>query len=185
MLDDFKTDAKNRMQKCIVSFQGDLKKLRTGRAHPSLIEHIKVDFYGTESPLNQVANISVEDARTLSITPWDRNMVAAIEKAIHKSDLHLTPMTAGAVIRIPLPPLTEERRKDIVKTVHKRMEEARVEIRGLRREANDHIKKEEKDGSIGTDEARRELELLQKITDRVIADVDRLGGVKEQEVLEV
>jgi ribosome recycling factor len=107
MLDDIKTDAAQRMQKCIQTFQGDMKKLRTGRAHPSLIEGLKVDFYGAESPLNQVANISVEDGRTLVVTPWDKSMVGPIEKAIHKSDLHLTPMTAGTVIRIPLPPLTE------------------------------------------------------------------------------
>ena len=126
MLDDFKKDATQRMQKCIVNFQGDLKKLRTGRAHPSLIEHLKVEFYGTDTPLNQVANIAVEDGRTLVVTPWDKSMVGPIEKAIHKSDLHLTPMTAGTVIRIPLPPLTEERRRDILKVVKQDAESARV-----------------------------------------------------------
>ncbi len=135
MLNDIKAEANARMQKCIQSFQADLKKLRTGRAHPSLIEGIKVDFYGSESPLNQVANISVEDGRTLVVTPWDRNMVSAIEKAIHKSDLHLTPNTAGTVIRIPLPPLTEERRREILKVVKQDAEAARVSVRNVRRDA--------------------------------------------------
>src|SRR5438128_10593706 len=113
MLEDIKKDARERMAKCVQTFQADLKKLRTGRAHPSLVEHLKVDYYGSEVPLQQVANISVEDARTLTISPWEKTMVGPIEKAIHKSDLGLTPMTAGTVIRVPLPPLTEERRRDI------------------------------------------------------------------------
>jgi ribosome recycling factor len=185
MLDDFKTDARNRMQKCIVSFQGDLKKLRTGRAHPSLIEHIKVDFYGTDSPLNQVANISVEDARTLSITPWDRNMVAAIEKAIHKSDLHLTPMTAGAVIRIPLPPLTEERRKDILKVVRHDAENARVSVRNVRRDVLAEVKEALKEKLITQDEERKGQEEIQKLTDKAIADIDGHLAAKEKEILTV
>jgi ribosome recycling factor len=185
MLEDFKTDARNRMQKCIVSFQGDLKKLRTGRAHPSLIEHIKVDFYGTDSPLNQVANISVEDARTLSITPWDRNMVAAIEKAIHKSDLHLTPMTAGAVIRIPLPPLTEERRKDIMKVVRQDAENARVSVRNVRRDVLAEVKEALKEKLITQDEERKGQEEIQKLTDKAIADIDQQMAAKEKEILTV
>ena len=180
MLDDFKNDAKSRMQKCIVSFQGDLKKLRTGRAHPSLIEHIKVDFYGSESPLNQVANISVEDARTLSITPWDRNMVAAIEKAIHKSDLHLTPMTAGAVIRIPLPPLTEERRKDIMKVVRQDAENARVSVRNVRRDVLAEVKEALKEKLITQDEERKAQDEIQKLTDKAIADIDGHMAAKEK-----
>ncbi|HSP19871.1 MAG TPA: ribosome recycling factor, partial [Myxococcaceae bacterium] len=163
----------------------DFQTLRTGRASTSLVERLHVDYYGAATPLNQLASISVPEAHQIVIQPWDRGVLGAIEKAIMKSDIGLMPNVDGTVVRLNIPPLTEERRKDIVKTVHKRMEEARVEIRGLRREANDTIKKEEKDGSIGADEGRRELELLQKITDRVIADVDRLGGVKEQEVLEV
>jgi len=185
MLDEFKTDAKNRMQKCIVSFQGDLKKLRTGRAHPSLIEHIKVDFYGTDSPLNQVANVSVEDARPLSITPWDRNMVAAIEKAIHKSDLHLTPMTAGAVIRIPLPPLTEERRKDILKVVRHDAENARVSVRNVRRDVLAEVKEALKEKLITQDEERKGQEEIQKLTDKAIADIDAQLAAKEKEILTV
>jgi ribosome recycling factor len=185
MLEDFKTDARNRMQKCIVSFQGDLKKLRTGRAHPSLIEHLKVDFYGSESPLNQVANISVEDARTLSITPWDRNMVGAIEKAIHKSDLHLTPMTAGAVIRIPLPPLTEERRKDILKVVRHDAENARISVRNVRRDVLAEVKEALKEKLITQDEERKAQDEIQKLTDKAIADLDQQLASKEKEILTV
>ena len=144
-----------------------------------------VDYYGTQTPLNQLASISVPEAHQIVIQPWDRGVLSAIEKAILKSDVGLTPNVDGTVVRLNIPPLTEERRKDIVKTVHKRMEEARVEIRNIRREANDGLKKEEKDGTLGADEARREVDQLQKITDRVVADVDRLGDVKEQEVLEV
>ncbi len=185
MLEDFKNDAKSRMQKCIASFQGDLKKLRTGRAHPSLIEHIKVDFYGTDTPLNQCANISVEDARTLSITPWDRNMVGAIEKAIHKSDLHLTPMTAGAVIRIPLPPLTEERRKDILKVVRQDAENARVSVRNVRRDVLAEVKEALKEKLITQDEERKAQEEIQKLTDKAIADIEAQMAAKEKEILTV
>jgi ribosome recycling factor len=149
------------------------------------VERLHVDYYGTQTPLNQLASISVPEAHQIVIQPWDRGVLSAIEKAILKSDVGLTPNVDGTVVRLNIPPLTEERRKDIVKTVHKRMEEARVEIRNIRREANDGLKKEEKDGTLGADEARREVDQLQKITDRVVADVDRLGDVKEQEVLEV
>jgi len=185
MLDDIKTDARDRMQKCVVAFQGDLKKLRTGRAHPSLIEHLKVDFYGTDTPLNQVANISVEDARTLTITPWDRTTVAAIEKAIHKSDLHLTPMTAGAVIRIPLPPLTEERRRDILKVVHRDAEAARVSVRNVRRDVLAEVKEALKAKLITQDDERKGQDDIQKLTDRAIAEIDQQLAVKEKEILQV
>ena len=185
MLDDIKTDARDRMQKCVVAFQGDLKKLRTGRAHPSLIEHLKVDFYGTDTPLNQVANISVEDARTLTITPWDRSTVAAIEKAIHKSDLHLTPMTAGAVIRIPLPPLTEERRRDILKVVHRDAEGARVSVRNVRRDVLAEVKEALKAKLITQDDERKGQDDIQKLTDKAIAEVDQQLANKEKEILQV
>jgi len=185
MLDDIKTDAKARMQKCVVAFQGDLKKLRTGRAHPSLIEHLKVDFYGNESPLNQVANIAVEDARTLTITPWDKSMVGAIEKAIHKSDLHLTPMTAGAVIRIPLPPLTEERRRDIMKVVRQDAENAKVSVRNVRRDVLTEVKEALKEKLISQDDERRGQEEIQKLTDKAIAEIDQVMAVKEKEILQV
>jgi len=177
--------AERKMLRAVEAMERDFQGLRTGRASTSLVERLHVDYYGSPTPLNQLASISVPEAHQIVIQPWDRGVLGAIEKAIMKSDIGLMPNVDGTVVRLNIPPLTEERRKDIVKTVHKRMEESRVEIRNLRREANDGIKKEEKDGSIGADEGRRELELLQRITDRVIADVDRLGGVKEQEVLEV
>jgi ribosome recycling factor len=177
--------AEHKMHRAVEAMERDFQGLRTGRASTALVERIHVDYYGTQTPLNQLASISVPEAHQIVIQPWDRGVLGAMEKAIMKSDIGLMPNVDGTVIRLNIPPLTEERRKDIVKTVHKRMEEARVEIRGLRRDANDHIKKEEKDGSVGADEARRELEQLQKITDRAIADVDRLGGIKEQEVMEV
>jgi ribosome recycling factor len=185
MLDDIKNDARARMQKCVVAFQGDLKKLRTGRAHPSLIEHLKVDFYGTDTPLNQMANISVEDARTLTITPWDRTTVGAIEKAIHKSDLHLTPMTAGAVIRIPLPPLTEERRRDILKVVRQDAEAAKVSVRNVRRDVLAEVKEALKEKLISQDDERRGQDEIQKLTDKAIAEIDQLMAVKEKEILQV
>jgi len=163
----------------------DFTGLRTGRASTALVDRIVVEYYGTQTPLNQLAGISVPEPHQIVIQPWDRGVLGAIEKAILKSDVGLTPNVDGTVVRLNLPQLTEERRKDIVKQVHKRMEEARVEIRNLRRDAADAIKKEERDGAIGTDEAHRELESLQKITDRFVAEVDRVGHHKEQEVLEV
>jgi ribosome recycling factor len=177
--------AERKMLRAVEVMERDFATLRTGRASTSLVERLHVEYYGTSTPINQVASISVPEAHQIVIQPWDRSVLGAIEKAILKSDIGLMPNVDGTVVRLNIPALTEERRKDIVKTVHKRMEEARVEIRNLRREANDHIKKEERDGTVGTDESRKALEQLQKITDRVIADVDRLGGVKEQEVLEV
>jgi ribosome recycling factor len=185
MLNDIKTDAAQRMQKCIQSFQADLKKLRTGRAHPSLIEGLKVDFYGVDTPLNQVANIAVEDGRTLVVTPWDKTMVAVVEKAIHKSDLHLTPNTAGVVIRIPLPPLTEERRRDILKVVRADAENARVAVRNVRREALAEVKEAEKEKLITQDDERRGQEEIQKLTDKAVADVDQLLAAKEKEIMQV
>ena len=185
MLNDIKTDAAQRMQKCIQSFQADMKKLRTGRAHPSLIEGLKVDFYGSESPLNQVANIAVEDGRTLVVTPWDKSMVGPIEKAIHKSDLHLTPNTAGSVIRIPLPPLTEERRRDVLKVVKQDAENARVSVRNVRRDALQEIKEALKEKLISQDDERRGHEEIQKLTDKAVADIDQLLAGKEKEILQV
>lgn len=185
MLNDIKNDATQRMQKCIQAFQGDMKKLRTGRAHPSLIEHLKVDFYGTDTPLNQVANIAVEDGRTLVVTPWDKSTVGAIEKAIHKSDLHLTPNTAGTVIRIPLPPLTEERRRDILKVVRGDAENARVSVRNVRRDAIAEVKEAVKEKLLTQDDERRGGEEIQKLTDKAIADIDGLLAGKEKEILQV
>jgi ribosome recycling factor len=177
--------AERKMVRAVEVMERDFAGLRTGRASTSLVERLHVDYYGTQTPLNQLASISVPEAHQIVIQPWDRAVLGAIEKAILKSDIGLMPNVDGTVVRLNIPALTEERRKDIVKTVHKRMEEARVEIRNLRREAADSLKKEERDGTVGTDEVRRQLEQLQKITDRVVADVDRVGAVKEQEVLEV
>jgi len=185
MLNDIKADASQRMQKCIQTFQSDMKKLRTGRAHPSLIEGLKVDFYGADTPLNQVANIAVEDGRTLVVTPWDKSMVGPIEKAIHKSDLHLTPNTAGTVIRIPLPPLTEERRRDILKVVRHDAENARVSVRNVRRDALQEVKEALKEKLLTQDDERRGQEEIQKLTDKAVADIDQLLAGKEKEILQV
>ncbi|MET0281801.1 MAG: ribosome recycling factor [Steroidobacteraceae bacterium] len=185
MLNDIKADASQRMQKCIQSFQAAMKKLRTGRAHPSLIEGLKVDAYGTDTPLSQVANISVEEGRTLVVTPWDRTMVQAIEKAVHKSDLHLTPNTAGSVIRIPLPPLTEERRRDILKVVRGDAEDAKVSVRNVRRDAIADIKEALKGKLISQDEERRGADDIQKLTDKAVADIDQLLAGKEKEIMQV
>ena len=185
MTSEILSGAERKMFRAVEVMERDFHTLRTGRASASLVERLHVDYYGTQTPLNQVASISVPEAHQIVIQPWDRAVLGAIEKAIMKSDIGLMPNVDGTVVRLNIPPLTEERRKDIVKTVHKRMEEARVEIRNLRRDAADQLKKEERDGTVGTDESHRALEQLQKITDRVIADVDRLGGIKEQEVLEV
>ena len=174
-----------RMGRAIEAMERDFQGIRTGRASTALVERIHVEYYGTSTPLNQLAGISVPEPHQIVIQPWDRGVLGAIEKAIQKSDIGLMPNVDGTVVRLNIPPLTEERRKDIVRSVHKRMEEARVEIRNLRRDAADHLKREEKDGSVGTDEAHRELETLQRTTDRHIAEVDRLGSVKEGEVLEV
>ncbi len=185
MLDDLKKDAAARMQKCVHSFQADLKKLRTGRAHPSLVEHLKVEYYGSDVPLQQVANVAVEDARTLVVSPFDKSVVGAIEKAIHKSDLGLTPMTAGSVIRIPLPPLTEERRRDITKVVRQDAENARVSVRNVRRDALADVKELLKEKLISQDEERRGQEEIQRLTDRYIGEIDQQLAAKEKEILQV
>jgi ribosome recycling factor len=185
MLDDLRKDAAARMQKCVQVFQSDLKKLRTGRAHPSLIEHLRVDYYGSEVPLQQVANISVEDARTLVVSPWEKSVVGAIEKAIHKSELGLTPNTAGSVIRIPLPPLTEERRRDITKIVRQDAESARVSVRSVRRDSLADLKEMLKEKMISQDDERKGQEEIQKLTDRFVAEIDQHLAAKEKEILQV
>jgi ribosome recycling factor len=185
MTTEILTETERKMLRAVEAMERDFQGLRTGRASTSLVERVPVEYYGTQTPLNQLASISVPEPHQIVIQPWDRGVLGAIEKAIQKSDIGLVPNVDGTVVRLNIPQLTEERRKDIVRSVHKRMEEARVEIRNLRREAADALKKEERDGTVGTDESRRQLDQLQKVTDRVIADVDRLGDVKEQEVLEV
>jgi len=179
------TNAEHKMVRAVEVLERDLQGVRTGRASTSIVDHIMVEYYGTPTALNQIAGVSVPEPRQIVIQPWDRSALTSIEKAIIKSDIGLVPNVDGSVVRLNIPPLTEERRKDLVKQVHKRMEECRVEIRGLRREAADALKKEEHDGKIGADEGRREAEQLQKITDKHIADVDKVGGVKESEILEV
>jgi len=185
MLDDIKKDATARMAKCVQVFQADLKKLRTGRAHPSLVEHLKVEYYGSDVPLSQVANIAIEDARTIVVSPWEKQMVQAIEKAVFKSDLGLTPMTAGTVIRIPLPPLTEERRRDIIKVVKQEAENARVAVRNVRREVLADVKDMQKEKMISQDEERKASEDVQKLTDKHIADIEQVLAAKEKEILQV
>ncbi|HTV52227.1 MAG TPA: ribosome recycling factor [Steroidobacteraceae bacterium] len=185
MLEDLKKDAQARMAKCVQSFQADLKKLRTGRAHPSLIEHLKVDYYGSEVPLQQVASIGVEEGRTLVVSPWEKNLVQAIEKAIHKSDLGLNPNTAGTVIRISMPPLTEERRRDITKVVRHDAENARVAVRNVRRDVMADIKEMLKEKLLSQDDERRGEAEVQKLTDRFIAEIDQSLAAKEKEIMQV
>jgi len=185
MLEDIKKDARERMTKCVQTFVTDMKKLRTGRAHPSLIEHLKVDYYGNDTPLNQVANIAVEDGRTLVVSPWEKTMVQPIEKAIHKSDLGLNPMTAGTVIRIPMPALTEERRRDITKVLRQDAEGARVAVRNVRRDVMAAIKDLLKGKQISQDDEKRAEVEIQKLTDKHVADIDQLLAAKEKEVMQV
>ena len=179
------TTTEQKMVRAVEALERDLAGVRTGRASTALVERITVDYYGTQTPLNQLAGISVPEPHQIVIQPWDRGVLGAIEKAIIKSDIGLVPNVDGTVVRLNIPPLTEERRKDLVRLVHRRMEEARVEIRNLRRDAVDGRKKEERDGDMGADEAHRELDAVQRLTDQFIAEVDRVGAAKEQEVLEV
>lgn len=185
MLDDVKKDANERMNKCVAALKNELKKLRTGRAHTSLLEHIRVEYYGNEVPLNQVANLALEDARTLTVTPWEKTMVQAIEKAIMKSDLGLTPATAGAVIRVPLPALTEERRRDLTKVVRHEAENARVAIRNVRRDVMHELKEMLKEKLVSEDDDRRAQDDVQKLTDKYVAEVDHVLADKEKELMQV
>lgn len=185
MLDDIQQDAAERMDKSIESFKHDLAKVRTGRAHPSLIEHLMVPYYGADTPINQVASISVQEGRTLVLQIFDKGAIEATEKAILQSDLGLTPNVAGQVIRINLPPLSEERRKEFIKVARGEAENARVAIRNIRRDANGTIKELEKEKEISEDDQRRAEDLVQKLTDEKIATVDSILAVKEEELLEI
>ena len=185
MINDVKQDALNRMNKSIESFKVELTKIRTGRAHVSLLNHITVDFYGSEVPIGQAANLSVEDARTLAVTPWDKSMVSVIEKAIMKSDLGLNPSTAGTVIRVPMPPLTEERRKELVKVVRELAENARVAVRNIRRDGNSDLKSLEKDKDISEDEERKGQEMVQQVTNQSTDEIESLLQTKEKELMEI
>lgn len=185
MLADIQKDARDRMSKSLDTLRHELAKIRTGRAHPSLLEHVHVEYYGNEVPIGQAASVTVEDARTLMVTPWDKTMVQPIEKAILSSDLGLNPTTAGQVIRIPLPPLTEERRRDLGKVVHQEGENAKIAIRNIRRDANHHIKELLKEKEISEDDERRAETDIQSVTDLAVKKVDEIVAEKEQELLEI
>lgn len=185
MINNIIKDSKERMQKSVASLKTELSKLRTGRAHPSLLDHIKVDYYGTPTALNQVAAVNVESPRCLTVTPWEKTMVAPIEKAIMTADLGLNPNTAGTVIRVPMPALTEERRKDLVRVVREEAERARVAVRNIRREANTEVKELLKDKEISEDDERRAQNDIQKATDEVIKQVDEVANSKEADLMAV
>lgn len=178
-------DADVRMRKCIESFKTEMSKLRTGRASPGILDHVRIDYYGSEMPINQVANINVSDARTLTISPWEKKMVTAIEKAILNAGLGLNPVTAGDVIRVPMPPLNEERRKELIKIVRTEAESARVGIRNVRRDANNLVKSMVKDKTVTEDEERRLNDEVQKLTDKLIAEVDQLLAAKETDLMAI
>ncbi|MEJ2345165.1 MAG: ribosome recycling factor [Gammaproteobacteria bacterium] len=185
MIEDIKKDAGARMKKSVESLVQEFGKIRTGRAHTSLLDHITVNYYGSDVPIKQVANVTVEDARMLAVTPWEKNMVGAIEKAIMTSDLGLNPSSAGMVIRVPMPPLTEERRRDLIRVVRQEAEAARVAVRNIRRDANGDLKELLKEKEISEDEEHRGQEAIQKLTDQHIAEVDKLLESKEKDLLEV
>ncbi|OOE57070.1 ribosome recycling factor [Salinivibrio sp. ML323] len=185
MINDIKDDAKARMDKSVDALKHTLGKLRTGRAHPSLLEGITVEYYGAPTPLNQLASIVAEDARTLAISVYDKQVTQAVEKAIMTSDLGLNPASAGTVIRVPLPPLTEERRKDMVKVVRAEGEQARVAVRNIRRDANNELKALLKDKEISEDDEHRAQDNIQKLTDEAVKNVDALLDAKEKELMEV
>lgn len=185
MLADIQKDARIRMTKSLDSLRHELAKIRTGRAHPSLLEHVHVDYYGSEVPIGQAASVNIEDARTLSVTPWDKSMVEPIEKAILKSDLGLNPTTAGQVIRIPLPPLTEERRVELGKVVHHEGENAKIAIRNIRRDAIHNFKELLKDKDISEDQEHKAEHDIQQLTDTAVGKVDEIVAEKEKELLEI
>lgn len=182
---DIKKTAEQKMARSVESFKNEIHKIRTGRAHPGILDQVQVDYYGSNVPITQVANVTLLDARTISVQPWEKGMGAKIEKAIRESDLGLNPSTQGDLIRVPMPALTEERRKDLTKIVRNAGEDARIAVRNLRRDANDHAKRLLKDKEISEDDERRSLDEMQKLTDRTIVEIDRLVSAKEAEVLAV
>ena len=185
MIDDVFNDAKDRMTKAVDALRRELATIRTGRAHPGLVEHLRVDYYGVPTPLNQLATISVPDPRLLTIQPWDRQAMGAIEKAILKSDLSLTPTNDGVIIRLSIPQLTEERRRELAKVVHKKVEEGRVEIRNIRRDGHEELRRLQREKLISEDDQFRGQEKLQKLTDEYVQQVERVGEEKEAELLAV
>ncbi len=182
---DIKKTAETKMGRTIESFKGELQKIRTGRAHPGMLDQIHVDYYGSPVPLSQVAQLSLLDARTIGVQPWEKPMISKVEKAIRESDLGLNPSTTGDIIRVPMPALTEERRRDLTKVVKAQGEDSKVAVRNLRREANEHGKKMLKDKEITEDDERRLVDDIQKLTDRTIAEIDKLVQAKEAEILAV
>jgi ribosome recycling factor len=185
MISDVRKSAEQKMTRSIETLKTDLAKVRTGRAHTGLLDHIHIDYYGTSMPLSQVANVTLADPRTLGVTPWEKKMIPVVEKAIRDSDLGLNPATSGDMIRVPMPALTEERRKELIKVVHKEAEAAKVAVRNVRRDANEHLKKLLKDKQCSEDEERRAHDDLQKLTDRFVADVDRLLAQKESDLMAI
>ncbi len=185
MIKEIQKDAESRMKKSLDALHTDLAKIRTGRAHPSLLDHVMVDYYGSPTPIKQMANVVVEDSRTLAVTPWEKNLVKAVEKAIMTADLGLNPATQGAVIRVPMPALTEERRRDLVRVVKQEGENTRVAVRNIRRDANSDFKELLKEKEISEDEARKAEDDIQKLTDKYIAQVDASLANKEKEMMEV
>ena len=184
MINDITTDAEDGMKKALEAFKRDLTKIRTGRASTSLLDGVKVDYYGTPTPLNQVASLNVADARLITIKPWEKNMIPVIEKAIRSSDLGLNPVADSELCRLPIPPLTQERRKELVKQIKKMTEDARVAVRGARRDANDMLKEAEKDGDVTEDAAKAGTKRIQDLTDKYVAMVDDVSAKKEKEILE-
>ena len=182
---ELKKTTEQKMDKSVQAFKADLAKVRTGRAHTGLLDHITVDYYGTQTPLNQVAKVGLIDARTIGVTPFEKKLTQAIEKAIRDSDLGLNPAASGETVRVPMPPLTEERRRELIRVVHKEAEGARVAVRNVRRDANEQLKKLSKDKQCSEDEERRAHEDLQKMTDRFIAEIDKLMQVKETDLMAI
>lgn len=185
MTSEVKKSAEQKMHKTMETLKTDLSKVRTGRAHTGILDHVLVDYYGTQMPVNQVANVTLLDARTISVHPWEKKMVSVIEKAIRESDLGLNPATAGEVIRVPMPPLTEERRRDLIKVVKHEAENARVAVRNIRRDANNALKELLKQKTISEDQERRAQDEIQKLTDRFISEIDRALQSKEADLIAV
>jgi len=185
MIVDIKKSAEQKMIKTLETLKADLGKVRTGRAHTGLLDHVMVDYYGTPTPINGVANVTLLDARTIGVTPWDKKMVAVVDKAIRESDLGLNPATMGETVRVPMPALTEERRRDLIKVVHKEAESARVAVRNIRREANNQLKDLLKQKKLAEDAERRAQDEVQKLTDRFVAEVDKALAAKEADLIAV
>src|SRR5690242_14250108 len=185
MISDVRKSAEQKMHRSIETLKSDLAKIRTGRAHTGLLDHIHVDYYGSSMPLNQVASVTLADARTIGVQPWEKKMIPVVEKAIRESDLGLNPATSGDMIRVPMPPLTEERRKELIKVVHKEAEAAKVAVRNVRREANEQLKKLLKDKQCSEDEERRAHDELQKLTDRFTAEIDKMLQAKEADLMAI